>query len=317
MKSQDIASYLTPLGQKVSILKQSFSSFQKKPTNRIAFVSGLHGNELEGIYLCYLLISYLKALKKNQPEAFHGEVNIYPAINPQAISTGTRLWPFFSIDINRQFGGNNGNSLPAQSTKELLNDLKTTADIVVDFHASNLHLKEAPQIRIINGLHKKLIPLAVQCNIDLVWVHPESQIFESTLAYNLNHSKIPTLVIETGIALRINQNFSNQLFHGMLNLLHHTEILASDAPPPKIDYPMIVHPSQVTLIKSDYAGLFVAHTDLKNNFIKGEIIGEVVNLTDGEILQEVVALESGFLFTIREHPLVYPGAPLARIAKKY
>ena len=38
---------------------------------------------------------------------------------------------------------------------------------------------------------------------------------------------------------------------------------------------------------------------------------------DGEVLQEVVALESGFLFTIREHPLVYPGAPLARIAKKY
>ena len=69
MKSQDIASYLTPLGQKVSILKQSFSSFQKKPTKRIAFVSGLHGNELEGIYLCHLLILYLKELKKNQPEA--------------------------------------------------------------------------------------------------------------------------------------------------------------------------------------------------------------------------------------------------------
>ena len=133
-----------------------FSSFRKWPTKRIAFISGLHGNELEGIYLCHLLISYLKALKISQPEAFRGEVNIYPAVNPQAISTGTRLWPFFLIDINRQFGNNNGNSLPTQSTKELLNDLKTTADIVVDFHASNLHLKETPQIRIINGLHKKL-----------------------------------------------------------------------------------------------------------------------------------------------------------------
>ena len=158
MESRAIASYQTPSGQKIKIVKRFFSSFRKWPTKRIAFISGLHGNELEGIYLCYLLISYLKALKKNQPEAFRGEVNIYPAVNPQAISNGTRLWPFFSIDINRQFGDDNGNSLPAQSATELLNDLKSSADIVVDFHASNLHLKEAPQIRIINGLHKKLIP---------------------------------------------------------------------------------------------------------------------------------------------------------------
>jgi hypothetical protein len=30
----------------------------------------------------------------------------------------------------------------------------------------------------------------------------------------------------------------------------------------------------------------------------------------------VTAPETGFLFTLREHPLVYPGSPLARIAIK-
>ena len=82
------------------------------------------------------------------------------------------------------------------------------------------------------------------------------------------------------------------------------------------NYPTIVHPSQVTLLKSRHAGLFVGHTDLKNNVAKGEIIGEVVNVSNGEILQEITAPETGFLFTIREHPLVYPGAPVARIARK-
>lgn len=316
MESRAIASYQTPSGQRIEIVKQSFPSVRKRPTKRIAFVAGLHGNELEGIYLCHLLIRHLKELQKTQPESFQGEVHIYPAVNPQAIAVGARLWPFFSTDINRQFGGDNGNSLTAHSAAELLDDLKSSTDIVIDFHASNLHLKEAPQIRILDGLHKKLIPLAVQCNVDLIWVHPASPIFESTLGYNLNQAKVQTLVIETGIALRLNRDFTDQLFRGMLNLLHHTGVLVSTDPQPKVDPPIIVHPSQVVLLHSTHAGLFAGQTDLKKNVVKGEKIGEVVDAANGEILQEVTAPESGFLFTLREHPLVYPGAPLARIATK-
>ena len=112
------------------------------------------------------------------------------------------------------------------------------------------------------------------------------------------------------------KNFVNQIFQGMLNLLYHTGVLVSTNPHYKINYPIIVYPSQVTLLQSRHAGLFVGHTGLKNNIAKGEIIGEVVNAADGEVLQEVTATESGFLFTIREHPLVYPGTPLARIARE-
>jgi predicted deacylase len=37
---------------------------------------------------------------------------------------------------------------------------------------------------------------------------------------------------------------------------------------------------------------------------------------NGEILQEITAPRNGFLFTLREHPLIYPGDLLARIALK-
>lgn len=45
------------------------------------------------------------------------------------------------------------------------------------------------------------------------------------------------------------------------------------------------------------------------------MIGEVVDAKNGKTLQEITATEDGFLFTMREHPLVYPGALLGRIAK--
>ena len=68
-------------------------------------------------------------------------------------------------------------------------------------------------------------------------------------------------------------------------------------------------------IHSKYAGLFVGYTDIKKNISKGELIGKVVSAKNDQTLQEVTASESGFLFTIREHPLVYPGSLLGRIAK--
>ena len=316
MKSRIINSYQTPAGQRVEVVKQSFSSFHTPPIKRVAFVSGLHGNELEGIYLCHLLTNYLKKLQNTQPERFLGEVHIYPSVNPQASAIGVRLWPFLSIDLNRQFKNTSGNSLAISSAEALVNDLKASADIVIDCHASNLYLKEVPQIRIIEGFHKKLIPLAVQCNVDLIWVHPPSPVFESTLGYNLNKSKIPTLVIETGIALRINQDFANQLFKGMLNLLHHLGVIATDKIQPKVNYPIVIQPSQVVILQSGFPGLFIANTDIKTNVSKGDIIGKVVNAMNGKILKEIIAPNNGFLFTLREHPLVYPGDLLARIALK-
>ena len=91
LQSRTISSYQTPLGQRVEILKQSFLPPRKRPVKRVAFVSGLHGNELEGVYICHLLVNRLKELQRIQPEAFLGEIHIYPAVNPQATAYGTRL----------------------------------------------------------------------------------------------------------------------------------------------------------------------------------------------------------------------------------
>ena len=61
---------------------------------------------------------------------------------------------------------------------------------------------------------------------------------------------------------------------------------------------------------------YIANTDIKTNVSKGDIIGKVVDAMNGKILKEIIAPDNGFLFTLREHPIVYPGDLLARIALK-
>ena len=311
MESQCILSIKSPLGPPVEILKHVFAAKSNKP--RVSFVAGLHGDELEGLYICHKLLRYLKNLESNRPEAIQGEINIYPAVNPQALENSTRLWPFFSIDVNRTFGSVKTDSLAVEISKTLLQDLQSSSDVVIEFHSSNLQLFELPQIRIIKDFEKKLLPLAKKCNVDLIWVHPNAEIFASTLGFSLNSAKIPTMVIETGICLRIHPEKGDQIFNGMLNLLKEMGTLEILTEPVK--EPHLFQPNQVKMVQAHHSGLFIKEVEVGNFLEAGERIGKLIDPIEGSILKEIVSPCFGLLFTIREHPLVHKGSPLARIAE--
>ena len=45
----------------------------------------------------------------------------------------------------------------------------------------------------------------------------------------------------------------------------------------------------------------------------GDMIGKIVSTLSGDVLEIVQAKRSGILFTLREYPLVYEGALIARV----
>ena len=315
MESKPIVSFNSPLGGSIDITKHTFSPADSRPAIRISFVAGLHGDELEGVYICSRIIDYLRTLQETQPSAFRGEVNVYPAVNPSAINSGTRLWPYFSSDMNRTLGKTKSNNIPDQASRALIKDLMSGSDLVVDIHSSNLHLREMPQIRIIKDFADKLTPLAELCRVNLIWVHPMADLFESTLGYNLNHQKLPTLVVESGICLRINQKNCDQILTGFINLLQKTGTLDLDNySEPTMEAPKIAKPGQVIQIHSRNSGLFVSNVKLGSIVGENELLGQIVNPVQGEVLESILSPEKGLLFTIRDQPLSYEGSLLARIA---
>ena len=315
MKTQTLLSRASPLGSSLNIVKQTFSAHRGKPTRRVSFISGLHGDEFEGLYLCHRLIEALRHIQETQPEAFKGEVHIIPAANPPALNHGTRLWPFYGSDMNRMMGPHPGPSIPVQMSQEIFNNLKENSDLVVDIHASNLHLKELPQIRIIEEFSEELLPLSLQTHTDIVWVHPMAGVFESTLGYNLNKLNIPTLVIETGTSLRIEPNFVDRLFYGMMRLLHHQGVLTSlPSDMPALSAPQVVYPRGVRQTSAKYSGLFVSQVALGQRVAEDEIIGQILDPVRGVVLEEVIAPGSGLLFTLRVQPAVHSGTLLVRVA---
>lgn len=273
---------------------------------RIAIVTGTHGDELEGQFVCYELLRRIKA----EHEKLKGIVDIYPALNPLGIDSITRGIPMFDLDMNRIFPGDKGGPMMESVTAQLMEDLKG-ADLCVDLHASNIFLMELPQVRINEITAETLVPLAKNLNVDFVWVHGAATVLESTLAYSLNAAGTPTLVVEMGVGMRITKSYGYQLVEGILNVMKKMGVWEGDIG--EIDAPIVSTDREVGYLNADHAGIYVPHVRIGEQVKEGDLLGEVLDPLTGDVEQAVTAPIDGMLFTRREYPVVYSGSLLGRI----
>lgn len=295
-----------PIDEKLLIQKNEIKG--KTSGKRLCVVTGTHGDELEGQYVCYLLSEFLE----RNIDKISGTVDIYPALNPLGIDSITRGFPGFDLDMNRIFPGSENTSLSDRAAFEIVNDIKG-ADFAIDIHASNIFLRELPQARININTAENLTHYAELLNIDLIWIHPAATVLESTLAHSLNSLGVKTIVIEAGVGMRITPEYGKRLFHGILNLMKNIGMYSGD-----IDYqivkPIIVdNPDGVEFINAGTSGVFLPLKNYGEKVFSGDVLGEIVSPLTGKILSKVIAKNSGLLMTIRAYPIVYEGSLLARI----
>ena len=88
-----------------------------------------------------------RSWRRTRPDALRGRVELYPALNPLGIDTLQRFVPVFDTDLNRNFPGHREGLLPQRITEAVMRALAGAA-LVLDIHASNVFLREIPQVRI-------------------------------------------------------------------------------------------------------------------------------------------------------------------------
>ena len=277
---------------------------------RISIVTGIHGDELEGQYVCF---EVQRRIEKNR-EKLKGIVDIYPAMNPLGIDSITRGIPAFDLDMNRIFPGSMDGSMMEHLAACIVEDVKGS-DCVLDIHASNIYLTEIPQIRI-NELHQDmLLPMAQNTNVDLIWVHGASTVLEATFAHSLNSIGTPVLVVEMGVGMRITQEYGEQLADGIFYLMKQMGIWDGEVKP--VRTPIISrNPEDVSYLNASVSGVFLPSVKHGARLEKNEVIGRIVDPLQGRVLDEVRAPEDGMLFTIRDYPIVVEGSLMGRLLKK-
>ena len=275
---------------------------------RICIVTGTHGDELEGQYVCYRLNQEVR----DHLDLLDGTVEIYPALNPLGIDSIMRGIPNFDLDMNRIFPGDPEGTQAETTAYAVLEDLRG-ADMVIDIHSSNIFLREVPQVRININTADTLVPYARLLNVDFIWVHEAATVLEATLAHSLNSVGTPTLVVEMGVGMRVNHSFGNRLVTGILNLMNHMGLWRRPIEPAVISQPVLSVADEVSFINASASGVFL--TEAKNNIVvdEGEEIGQIVSSLTGEVLEHIISPVHGLMFTLRAYPVVYEGSLLARI----
>lgn len=309
---EDIVRFSLPVDEEFVIKRHRLHSEESKGRKRICIVTGIHGDELEGQYVCYELS---RRIKEN-PGSLCGVVDIYPAMNPFGIDSITRGIPAFDLDMNRIFPGNMDGDMNEFVASKIVEDL-LEADLVIDIHASNIFLTEIPQIRINEVDASSLVPIATKANMDLIWVHGANTVLESTLAFSLNSKGTKTLVVEMGVGMRITPEYGSQLTDGIFSLMSELDIWKGDEP--KVKKPIVAYDADgedVCYLNAPCSGIYMKEKPHGSIVKKGEPVGRIINPLTGEVMADVTAPEDGMIFTVREYPVVEEGSLMGRILRE-
>lgn len=305
---ETVASVELPIDERLQIKKMRIRPQRNLngSEKRISVVTGIHGDELEGQYVCY---EFIKRINEDI-DSLEGIVDVYPALNPLGIDSITRGIPAFDLDMNRIFPGSEKGSMAEYAASKVISDVQGS-DACIDIHASNIFLTEIPQVRINEITKDKLVPLAKHLNVDFIWVHASATVLESTFAYSLNSIGTPTLVVEMGVGMRITKEYCHQLTDGIFCLMKELGIWRGETITPK--KPIISTDGQVSFINAVASGIFVPEVDHWVKVQKGDCIGNIVDPLRGAVISEILSPCSGVVFTLREYPVVDEGSLIARI----
>ncbi len=304
---ETVASCSLTVEEKAVIKKNRLLPRQEsEDQKRIAIVSGTHGDELEGQYVCYELIRRING----ESGSLNGIVDIYPMLNPLGTDAVTRQIPGYDLDMNRIFPGNNSGTPWEKMAKEVFDDIKD-ADLCIDIHSSDIFLREIPQVRISPEQSLKLLPYAKLMNVDFVWVGNSSAVRPSSLSHSLNSAGTPCLVVEMGAGMKITREYGDRIVDGIFAVMAKMGIWAGKVN--EVSNPIISSDGEVTYIHCNKSGVFIPLIQNWIGICKGDHIGDIINVFTGEPEEEIIAPVSGMVFTLREYPVVSDGSLIARV----
>ena len=277
-----------PVGLPIKIKKNRLEpDYIREDMPRLSIVAGVHGDELQGQYICYELIRRIK----EEREHLRGIVDVYPCVTPMALEIRKRNAPG-ALDMNAMFPGSRHGHTIEYMAAEVVADLMGS-DFCIDIHSSDIFIREIPQIREMNS------------NSSSVW--------EGSLAYSLRRKGIPNVVIESGIALKIDYDYCKKVLDGVFRMMKELDIFDGEVSPTKKT--VTVKKNDVEVVHCNTSGIFIPKAQIGSYVREGQMIGSIVRPILGAEIEEITVPCDGMIFSLREYPAVCEGELLARICK--
>lgn len=280
---------------------------------RLAFVAGIHGNELNGVFVLSRLAGFLSdvAAGTRPPLKLTARVVVIPAVNVLGVNTRRRAWPFDGTDINRMFPGYDGGETTQRIAWAVL-DKTTPAAVRVDIHSSNLDIEELPQVRLYAPTPQER-EHARWFGLPAVVERPMNAIFSSTIGHAWRTLGGENYVIQAGHAGDLQLPHCERLFRSLVTFCCRTGVLEGTRIADEDDDTHHFGVRQTLPLIAKRAGVFVSKATIGAWLHTGDVIGYVYDTFDGSLRDEVRAPLPGLLSGLRRYPLLCEGDLVARL----
>ncbi|NOY28078.1 MAG: hypothetical protein GXP62_19610 [Oligoflexia bacterium] len=302
---QPVITIEMPSGGGVDVVRRRFVG-RRADGPRVAVVAGIRGDTPEGIRVAHELGRFLCAHEAN----LAGVVDVYPCANPLAAHRGSRLWPFFDVDLNRLFPGSEEGHSPSRVAWALSRDVDG-ADQVVELRGAHPAFSEAVQAHV-RHRDPQAAELAMGANVAVVWARHPGPAARSTFAYQ--HPG--TIVLEGGTGNRVTPGVGRDLLDGLLHMMSILGVVAEDDLPfhwATLRRPLAVTDDDVVRVRASRGGLFLPEGTPWQSVAVGDVLGTVVNPATGSSCETVTSPVAGRLLAVREQPVVFPGSMVVRV----
>jgi predicted deacylase len=282
----------------------------------VALVAGLHGDEINGVFILSRLADFLNSVETGTyPELkLIRRVLIIPAVNVLGVNLRTRTWPFDKTDLNRMFPGSTIGETTERIAYAVLEATKR-ADYRIDIHTASADFEEVSQVRLYgpSGAERETARLF---GLPAVMERSLSPVFTTTMMSSWKVWPGQSFVLRVGQAGTVQLAHCQRVFRSMVaflgrvGVLEGVEIAVEDEEVCCFDKPSAFR------VYAEKAGTFVSDSPVGRWVRAGQELGYIYDSFGGSVIEKVVAPVAGLLTGIRRHPLLFEGDLILRVNRK-
>jgi len=285
-------------GADVSLPEQIIRA--KKPGPIIFISAAVHGDELNGVEIIRRLISQ-KTFKITK-----GTIIAVPMVNVYGVVNQSRYMPD-RRDLNRSFPGSAKGSLAGRVAYTFLNEIVKHCDYGIDLHTGAIHRSNLPQIRAdLSDLETKQLAQVFGVPVIL-----NSTLLDGSLREAATNHNTKVLLYEAGEALRFDEFSIRAGMKGVVNILHHLQMMKKKSAKKKIIEPFIANSSG--WLRANASGIVRNKVNLGDRIQKGDVLAEIGS-PYGELFNVITAPRPGILIGRQNIPLVQEGEAMFHVA---